>query len=666
MLYQIFGCFTVCWLGLTTVAFASSYQEPSYSDKDQLTTYQEQLAFTERLACTERLEQIALNPSWQRVRELQLMPRCTLEAKVAAWITLQQGDTGAAFSDYTRFIEAHPGWPLVQNLRQKAEFVAAEASPQQRLQWFQQYPPTTGSGVFAYLEAVGHLTPARLAEQIRKSWINVDLTPSEEKTFLERYHRWLGDRDYLQRAQRLLAHKNWVAAHRLIPFMPEAHRQVLRARIALIRGSAQAERELIKSGPVLTRDPGLALDYLHWLRQRKDQRAYDFLLKHKKLLARDPVRLWKETHILIRRSLEENRLALALRLVEGHGLKEGKEYAEAEWLRGWLYLRAARRATHARHVFQHLYLTVSTPISRARAAYWVAKACEECDPTAAAEWFQRAAQFPTTFYGQQAIRQQGARIILRKKRLPSMAVQKRFNHREMVQVIHMLQTTKLKSLNRHFLFALVKQVPVEEKILAVKLAYPVDPEYTVSIAREAAQFGEIVCEESYPLLAASILKHAAPIDRALLHAIVRRESGFDSRIESPAGAVGLMQVMPETGRMLAKQLNLPFKSAEQLKDPVFNVRLGSEYLRLQLEQFNGATVLALAAYNAGPQAVREWIACFGDPRLSTVDMIDWIEKIPYGETRNYVQRILESYGVYKAMMQEKPSRFSRPLTFSNR
>ncbi|MCG8554019.1 MAG: lytic transglycosylase domain-containing protein, partial [Proteobacteria bacterium] len=401
-------------------------------------------------------------------------------------------------------------------------------------------------------------------------------------------------------------------------------------------------------------DPGLLYDRARWRKRRGRLDGVIELIDRAEPFVERPARWWRLRHWAARRALDRGKPALAYRLASAHGLSRGVEFAEAEWLAGWVALRFENAPDRAYRHFQRLHAGVSTPISRARGAYWSGEAAAQLgDGAAARDWYGQAASFGTAFYGQQAIGRLGGALDLdlQGKAVASEAARQAFEERELVRLVRLLASFDARRHVRLFMTHLRRQtVTTEAHLLHAELASEIDrPDQALYTAKQASRQGLGATGDLFPLppeIARQVTGTRAP-EPALVLAVIRQESAFDSRVISRAGARGLMQLMPATARLVAKRLDLPYRRAALIEEPNYNLRLGRAYLGQLLEDYKGSTALALAAYNAGPRRVERWIAAFGDPRRPEVDAVDWIERIPFSETRNYVQRVLEGRTVYR-------------------
>jgi soluble lytic murein transglycosylase len=471
--------------------------------------------------------------------------------------------------------------------------------------------------------------------------------------FRQRFAVQLRVQDHRSRLDRLLWEHQAAAARRMLALVDERHQALALARLALADDEPGIEAALQRVPNSLATDGGLQFERLHW-RRRKDQdaAAIDILRAPPAQLGR-PVAWWTERQIVIRRLIERQDPATAYQLAANHGMTGGPPLTEAEFLAGWLALHFLKQPAAAFEHFQRLYATAATPMSRARGAYWSGRAAEARGKAELArQWYAKAAQYPTMFYGQLGAEAVGGPhpITLPEQPVPSQAEVVAFNGRELVQVVRMLhEIDPADGADRVGLF-LRRQIrdaeTTEDHVLLARLALEVHrPDLAIFSTKEAFQAeGLTLPELGYPSIA---LHHTAGVEPALLLSLIRQESTFNPTTVSSAGARGLMQLMPATARAVAAKLKVPFAEPQLTGDPDTNILLGSAYLAALLDSYNGSYILAIAAYNAGGTRVREWLTKFGDPRTGAIDPLDWIESIPIGETRNYVQRLLEALQVYR-------------------
>jgi soluble lytic murein transglycosylase len=428
---------------------------------------------------------------------------------------------------------------------------------------------------------------------------------------------------------------------------------VAQTRIAFETQSSNALTMLSQLSDDQKNDLGLLYDRMRWLRrQNRDSEAIALLAIAPPTLPHADL-WWNERAILARRALESGDAKTAYELARDHRQASGSALADGEWLSGWIALRFLHDAKAAKDHFSTMLTSVGTPISISRAAYWAGRAEEALNDQAAADTdYAKAAGYIGTFYGQIALAKVNPSAHLTLPPQPQIAGldARSFSNRELVQVTELLGSIGLSSRGDPFVrrMAELARTP-EDALLAMRLAKSNNSlAAEVQVSKKLMQGGMPVLADGYPVIAQLGPKAPEP---ALVHAIIRQESLFDAGAVSPSGALGLMQLMPATARSVAAKMKIKrFNPAQLTTDPRTNVVLGSNYLDGLVDRFDGSYVLAIAGYNAGPGRVSGWIGENGDPRAKLEDTIDWIEKIGVGETRNYVQRVIENLQIYRARL----------------
>jgi len=636
-------------------------------------------------AAFERAEQGRLAAARSAMPSLRDAPAGTaaLLEDVLEWTAYVNG-ANAPFSEIRAFLAAHEAWPRTYTLRRRAEEAMTSRTPRAAiLSWFDGYPPVTARGRIRYAEAL--FAEGRAEEAVawlREGWRRARLLVSDERRILRRYGEHLTAADHSARVDYLLWQKARSDAHRMLSRLPDGRAALARARIALIGFAWNVDARIAAVPEHLKDNAGLVYDRVYWRRVKgKHGGARELLLSAEvdgeEILR--PDRWWRERHYQARRALRRGEVETAYRLAAEHGMLDSHrdglelglaavdvagvasdaaapdlprslraEVAEAEWLAGWIALRFLGRPVEAMDHFQTLYALVNFPVSVARGAYWAGRAAEGMkDPALARRWFEEAARYPSAYYGQLALDRLGGDIsVVNGARVEvDAAARERFERRPLVRAARMLgiigAEDPLRDIVRHL--AQVAPSPAE-RALAAELGAELDrPDVGVIAAKLAVRDGTILLNHGYPVLD---MTEGLNGTESLVHAIARQESLFDPKAVSHVGALGLMQLMPATARRVARQIRYPYSKQRLLSDPAYNLTLGSRYFEGLLERYGGSPVLALAAYNAGPGSVRRWLEEYGDPRAVGSDPVDWVELIPYSETRNYVQRVLEAAAIY--------------------
>ncbi|MBY0432452.1 MAG: lytic transglycosylase domain-containing protein [Rhodospirillales bacterium] len=571
-----------------------------------------------------------------------------LPAKVLRWLEYTRPQTKAGFADITGFIRENPHWPMHTEMQRRAEEAIGAATPAaQLLDWFQAHPPVTVDGKEAYGKALlASGQSDKGVKVLREAWVNGSFGVLQERQFLASAQDHLRLEDHAARLDRLLWERQEAAAQRMLLRVDPAHRQLAQARLAMIENKG-VEGALAKVPPELLKDSGLLYERVRWRRQHDMQEEAIALMKDAGNKVR-PDLWWTERAALARYALQRNRAAEAYELVKSHGQTDGQGLAEAEWLAGWIALRFLDQKDAARQHFKRLFDTSATPMSQSRGAYWLARTAEAAGrQDEATKWFNRAAQHVTTFYGQLSASRLNKEQAwpLPADPLPSAEDIEQFERHELVRAARMLAELGEAEQIRPLIIRLndIATTP-GRRALAANLASTLGrADMALGVARRSDREGVPLIASGYPLPPFEI---SGP-EKALVMAVIRQESSFNTSVVSVAGALGLMQLMPATAEKVAKTMNVSYSKGMLTGNPDYNVRLGSAYLSQLLAEFNGSYVLSLAAYNAGPSRARRWMNDYGDPRSPDVDTVDWIESIPFSETRNYVQRVMESVQVYR-------------------
>jgi soluble lytic murein transglycosylase len=587
---------------------------------------------------------------YDEAEQLAMQSKNRLLAKYVRWSTYVSPRSGTSFEEITSFLDSSGDWPLMSQLQRRAEEAITAATPNDRiLAWFKDHEPLTVDGGMAYARALlAAGQQDRAVKVIRSTWVEGGFGIMQERQFLTLFSDYLRPEDHWKRLDRLLWDKQDGPAGRMVLKVDASHRALAQARLALQDGKSNPEPLIAAVPKELRDDPGLIYDRVRWRRQKDmDEDAID-LLSHP---ARNQVRpdlWWQERGILARRALQKGLVSRAYQMAADHALDpKATQYADAEFLAGWISLRFLDdRETAAAH-FQRMWDGVTTPLAKSRAAYWSGRTAEAMGQgEVARSWYGQGARYLTAYYGQlSASRLNDHHWPLPTDPQPTIDDVKRFENRELVRMIRIMLDMGETDNLRAFFIRLndVTQSPGERALVGKLALEGGRDDLAVTVARRADRDSVFLVSAGWPV--PPIAAEEGP-EKALVLALIRQESGFMADVQSPVGARGLMQLMPATAEKVAKGLKVKF-SPSKLDDPDFNVRLGRAYLGDLLDDFEGSYILSLVGYNAGPARARRWIKEYGDPRDPSVDVIDWIEMIPFTETRNYVQRVMESVSIYR-------------------
>jgi soluble lytic murein transglycosylase len=572
---------------------------------------------------------------------------------------------GAATADeITDFIAQNPDWPnqaLLERRRQEA--IAAEPDQASALAQCERNRLTLAQTMLRCAEAesnAGHNSEAN--DEARRAWLAGITDAAAETAFLRRWSGALRPDDQWDRFLRLASH-DAAAASRQVARLEPAHRAAAEARLALQHDAPNAEALLTALPAAMRGEPGMVLDHAKWL--RKADRTADALALWQRAgeaAQRDATPderggFWNERNLLVRRLLHDGNAAGAYALAAQHGQINPDQMLDAEFLAGFIALRRLNDAAAATRHFTTLAGLSKAAITQARAYYWLGRADAVAGRDPHAD-YARAAAWPTTFYGQFAALALGDDAAALGRRIttlhdPSYTRDQvlTFTDREVVRAAAMLVAWNDPHRARAFLLRMDELAPdPADRALTARFALRLGlPDTAVFVARRMGRDGLALPEAGWPIAAEP---PAGPVDASVALGLIRQESSFDIGAISPSGARGLMQLMPFTAQAVAKQVGVATSLVTLTSDPSHNMRLGTTYLQEMLDRFGKSLPLAVAAYNAGPHRVDQWLPENGDPRVGPIDMLDWIELIPFNETRNYVQRVLENVVIYRARRGE--------------
>jgi soluble lytic murein transglycosylase len=573
--------------------------------------------------------------------------------KLITWEYILDSDSGASFDEITQFIKNNPTWPELKKTRLRAEMSLRNSNVSDRavMEWFGSESPITGVGKIALAKAFQHTKTGgqeKIDALIRDAWKNGDFEAPEEKNLLETYGKTLRQEDHIARIDRLLWEEKVTIAKRVLKLVPASYQKLFKARMALIDDKRLAVLAVAQVPSSLKNDPGLIYDRMRYRASRDDDSGVRQLLLAAPTHPPYPEKWWGKREFQIRKAIGEKKYDVAKKLLGNHGQVDGSELADAIWLGGWLDCEFMGQPKDALRAFTDMYGKVRYPVSKARAAYWAGRAAEKSGDTAAAShWYDLAVAYPTTFYGQLASIKKSGNSSLHIPALPEITAQARsdFENQDLVKAIKLCIEMNEPGLARQIITSRVENSrdAIEIAMLSELGGKTEYKHLSVHASKKALQQNLVLINAGYPH--PETPKNTG-VERPFTLAIVRQESEFDPRAKSPSNAVGMMQLVPKTAKEMARRNHLGF-AKERLLDENYNMMLGSLYLGRLIRAYDGSYVMAIAAYNAGPGNVRNWIQQFGAPGKTIDNAVDWIEKIPYQETRNYVHRVLENLQVYR-------------------
>ena len=631
-----------------------------------------------------------------------------LVPKIVLWMRLTHRTAPATAAELVGFLRDNPDWPLADTIARRAE--AAFGGPADDalvITHFNTFPARTLSGALRHAEALARSIPASPSQSqasnlldmvrrgpdqartaparpdaevatdadgeagarraLRRAWVEAPGDAAAETRIMAQFGRLLTADDHQQRFDRLFFARDMEGAQRALERMSGVARGSGQMRM---RMAGEPEDSQILLRPL---DLGWAYERARLLRRRdRDADAVAGWIVAEPFQTELPAEIariiWAERQILARKLLRLNNAKDAHRIAAFHGQPLGSEgRQEAEFLAGFIALRFLNDPVLAQRHFVAMALGTRSVITRARAFYWEGRALAARGAhTAARERYASAAQLPTAFYGQLAALTMGQSQEALDQRLRALQTpqidQRRaqdFAQRELARVVTTL--AELGDTRRTRVFLLRSQAvaaDAEDRLLTVRLASHIGrPDHAVWVARRSAIEGDVLLPEGWPTPFRVPVTSPEP---AFIFSVTRQESNFDTEAVSSANARGLMQLLPATAQTVARRLGMNFRVDMLTADPQTNIKLGAAYLDEMLGRFEGSLVMASAAYNAGPRRVDEWLVTYGNPLRGERDLLDWMEMIPFAETRNYVQRIVEGAVIYRAR-QNPPATAPHPM-----
>lgn len=585
------------------------------------------------------------------------LPLKSLDRHILTWSIAVSGQRGVPSFEIAAAQRELKGWPGLATLRAHSERALARENPPARdtIAAFGTTRPETAEGAIALCRAlVATGNSARAGKVLRSYWLKEPLSKDIESRILDELAPLLTAADHKARMEMLLYRGRIDQAAR---FGDLGKAQSLyRAWAAVLRQAKNAQALISAVDARWADDP--AYLFLR-VRHLRDKEAYREAAKLLVAMPDDPARLvnpgawWNEQRIISRGLADLGDYRDAYRVAARHHADDPTDIVEAEFHAGWYALRDLGEAETAARHFRAILQASSRPLSVSRAWYWLGRAAEKGGPGEARDYFTKAAVFPGTFYGQLAAARLGRKTLDVAYPKPSPEERARFSSREAVQAIARLKAAghgwRGDSLYRALARDLVN--PGELALLTAEAERDGNHQLSLQIGKIAFSNGIDVAALAFPI---GVIPRSADIagsGKALAYAIARQESAFNPAAVSPADARGLLQLMPGTAAGVAKRHSLAYSKERLTSDAAYNATLGAHYLGEQISNFGGSYVLTFIAYNAGPRRVPQWIARYGDPRGKPVDaVVDWIERIPFSETRGYVQRVMENYQIYKARL----------------
>jgi soluble lytic murein transglycosylase len=598
---------------------------------------------------------------WPAALALGDQGKDSIARQLLQWRYALDRTSGASFAEIDAVMKTAAGWPLKAALQARAEAAIVPdpagppaLTPAQIIAWFAGREPNSSIGRIRLGEAlVASGQTAKGGALIARGWAEGSFDDATEAAIRTQDAAYLTPESDRARLSNLIWLNQTSAARQELARVDAQSAAIGRARIMLQGGTRSAQAALDALGSAS--DPDLLFDWARALRlEHRDDEAHRMLMRvAPATLARDhTARWWSEINVQARDMLKNGDAAGALALTDHAMLPVGDAYVEQQFLSGFAALRMLKAPAQALVYFQRLGANVTRPISKSRAEYWQGRSYEALGDTAnALAHYRLAANFPETFYGQLALARTQVQPVLHisETDVPA-AARSEIESDPLMPEIRVLADLGQEADLRQFAEAdaQVYSSPRHIKAFLQSLTEWGYPEIAVRLAKEASYAGANMLQYSFPVVPLPAYRgQIAPPEAPMVLALIRQETEFDPYAVSSAGARGLMQVMLFTAKASAKIGGMPYRPEALLSDRDYNIQLGMIEAASHLNLWGGSLVLAAAGYNAGDGNARKWVAATGDPRNGAVEPLDFIEQIPFSETRNYVQRVLENTEVYR-------------------
>jgi soluble lytic murein transglycosylase len=596
---------------------------------------------------------------WSGAQAL-VVKRAPVVRDLVQWRFVSTSGSGATFDDINTFLTAHANWPGRGMIAQRGEeaLLAESLVETKGAAWFKAHAPRSSGACLAYAKfELAHERKESGLNEIRRCWLTLVLNMTDYKDWVTTSGASLADSDHLSRADTALWNRNVSMARELLPMLPPKTLDVATARVQVQSGKPAELDDVIDDDTPAVWAASLLFDQAVQLRKAgKDKDAWAILIKAGATGALPQAygtTWWAEHNWEARGALEAKEYKSAYRIASGSHISSSANvtpYLDSEFLSGWIALRHLDEAGKAATHFQNLETAAKSPVTRARAAYWKALALRALDEEGKAQQQMAiAAAEPTTFYGRLSLElMKGGAPAAGSQPKPSAASGKE-DIEDLALAAEVLLASGDGRRANSFANAAIDgcQTTACATALSARLSRTGNTYGALRSAKKAQTLGVVRTDQLYPVIDLPPACAAAGVPTPLVLALVRQESEFDPLATSGANARGLIQLLPSTAQDVARRYKLPYAKAADLHVPETNLTIGCYHVKDLMDAFGGSYVLTAASYNAGKGRVTGWIAAHGDPRDPKVDVIDWIESIPFDETRNYVMRVLENQLAYK-------------------
>ncbi len=598
-------------------------------------------------------------------------------SKLFRWLQYRSGSRHTKFEDVAEFISNNPQWPQMTSVNvaleksidknvKSSEIVDFYTIHKDSASEYRKFKtPITATGKRLLADAIISMGKKKsrpnknfISQMVRESWIDGDFNRRDALDFLDKHGKIIREIDDEMRVERLLWDGKEDDAKAMLKRIKDKGKyKLFNARVKLQNNDYGLDAAIKVLPKEYINDEGLLYDRVRWRMKRGSDEGVVELLKLLPETIVHPKKWWKIKRIYIEKLIENKEYNLAYELASKHSFKNNiYGFADGEWKAGWIathYLKDPRKAYHH---FYRMFNRVQSPISLGKASYWAARMAEDNENAGIAKkWYNVSSRYSSSFYGQLATEKTGHSLLsLPEAVVPRGEYYEKYKHNELLKAAYLLDKLGMYRDGRKFIQHAVNLAEnVEEKILIATFGNDIGRmDYGVIAAKTLSRGSDTYdIDNNYPIIEDLLDVNGKRIkepEEALIHSITLQESMFDHTARSHAGAMGMMQLMPATAKEVARRSKIKFDK-KKIYTPAYNMTLGSNYLASLIKYFKGSYILAIASYNGGQGNVGKWIKANGDPReMKTVEeVVDWLEKIPFSETQNYVQRVIENLQIYR-------------------
>ena len=591
--------------------------------------------------------------------------------KIIKWRWLVARDGLTNIETLKKFYLENKNWPQQNKIKEKIEAKISISNDKVEMLWFQDNPPKSGIGKIKLAEM---LIKNNFQNEgywlLNEAWKEHTFSYSEEKYIMSKFKNKISKDSHNHRMEELIWKRSWGSARRQLKRVDNDIKLFSTAKINLSRRRGNVDNAIRKVPKKYLLSESLIYERVKWRRRAKlEKSSFELLLSYQGKITK-PDRWWREVNYHSRKQMSYKNYKSSINLLKNYNDNTNIFSYKSSWLAGWLSLTFEKDPKTAYENFTKMFENVRTPISKARSSFWAGKSAEIAgDSNAASLWYDRAAAFPSTFYGQLAIKKNGEKFFIPdiNQNISENDINI-FLKNPLIEALIILKQANNKKLFKIFTRQIIRDLEnTKDTILLIKFLNQINKtSLAIYTGRKAIYKNIYLPSLNFPLPNKKLLEtykkdSYIPLNVAL--AITRQESAFEISAISRAGARGLMQLMPRTARITAKKINHKYIRKNLTSNPSYNIKLGTFYFKEMLNKFNGSYVLALASYNAGPNRVKRWLKTYGDPRKNEIDQVTWIELIPISETRNYVQRVLEGIYMYGVILNKEENVTSDHVKF---